>query len=175
MNGWISCSKIWGVVKHVLIIPLGLSKKACLGVKKEILVGRNWYKLQRIGEHNSMSSENQWRQKWSIFTSFIFRTDQFYFIDFQCSLSCVFLFFSCALFSIFFASLLCFILNCCCSEVKPLWHDFNSTRPFLLTWFFCSISYHFLCFLSNSFLKSLLLFFSVLQFVNQVFVWKMFF
>lgn len=69
MKGWISCNRMWEVIKHVLMIPLGLPK----GLLRSWKRNRKWCKHERTGKYNWMSSENQWRQNWSIFTSVIFR------------------------------------------------------------------------------------------------------
>lgn len=113
VNGWISCNRMWESLS-MCSWYLWDCQKACLGVEKEI-------------ENDANMKEQANTARWAVeinegktgpFSPRSFSgTDQLYFIDFRCSLSCVFLCFGCALFSIFSASLLCFILHCGCSEV----------------------------------------------------------
>ena len=117
VNGWISWSRMWEVVKHVFIIPLGVQKGLLMSWK------RNRKKTICSWKNRQTQFNEQWKSmkaKNGPFSPCSFSgTDQIYFIDFQCSLSCVCLFFGCALFSYFLISalLLYFISNCDCSEM----------------------------------------------------------
>lgn len=133
MNGWISCNRMWEVIKYVLIIPLGLQKGLLRSWK------RNIKKMIRPRKNRRTQLSEQWKSmkaKNGPFSPRSFSgTDQFYFIDFQCSLSCVRLFFSCAPFSIFFSFTLVFYFKLWLFWDRLWWQSFSSVKPFLLTWF----------------------------------------
>ena len=171
VNGWISCSRMWEVVKHVFIIPLGVQKGLPTSWKRN----RKRYALERTGKHSSMSTENQWSKSGLSLKMNKVKMDHFlpsliftaHWIVFACFLVVLFLLFS------FFSFTFVFYFKLWLFWDRLWWRNFSSIRPFLLTWIYLDIILTFHTFLVVFFWRIFCKYFLYFD-MSDFYGWKLF-